>query len=110
MEKENIPEIFGSMIFNDKVMKSRLSKGVYNSLKKTIDENVKLEPNMAEAVATQMKDWAIEKGATHFTHWFQPLTGITVGKHDSFMPHPMIVIYLHQDYLGAKYQKASLYI
>ena len=68
MEKENIPKLFGSMIFNDKVMKSRLSKDIYNSFKKTIDENVKLEPNIAEAVATQMKDWAIEKGATHFTH------------------------------------------
>ena len=89
MEKENIPELFGSMIFNDRVMKSRLTKSVYNSLKKTIDENVKLEPNIAEAVATQMKDWAIEKGATHFTHWFQPLTGMTAGKHDSFIsPSP----------------------
>ncbi len=77
MEKVNVPELFGSMVFDDRVMKARLSSSVYNSLRKTIDENQKLDNEVAEAVAAQMRDWAIEKGATHFTHWFQPLTGVT---------------------------------
>ncbi|MCR4655500.1 MAG: glutamine synthetase III [Lachnospiraceae bacterium] len=85
MEKQDITEIFGSMVFDDRVMRSRLSAEVYNSLRKTIDENVKLDENVAEAVATEMKNWAVEKGATHFTHWFQPLTGVTAEKHDSFI-------------------------
>ena len=89
MEKQSVPEIFGSMVFDDRVMKARLSAKVYHSLKKTIDENVKLEEDVAEAVAAQMRDWAVENGATHFTHWFQPLTGITAEKHDSFItPSP----------------------
>ncbi|WP_026508130.1 glutamine synthetase III family protein [Butyrivibrio sp. MC2013] len=89
MEKTNVPEIFGSMVFDDRVMRARLSSDVYNSLRKTIDENVKLNEAVAEAVAAEMRDWAIEKGATHFTHWFQPLTGVTAEKHDSFIsPSP----------------------
>ncbi len=89
MKKQNVPELFGSMVFDDRVMRSRLSADVYNSLKKTMDENVKLENDIAEAVATEMRDWAVEKGATHFTHWFQPLTGVTAEKHDSFItPSP----------------------
>ena len=89
MEKVNVPELFGSMVFDDRVMKARLSSSVYNSLRKTIDENQKLDNEVAEAVAAQMRDWAIEKGATHFTHWFQPLTGVTAEKHDSFIsPSP----------------------
>ena len=89
MEKQNVPEIFGSMVFDDRVMRARLSADVYSSLKKTIDENEKLDEEVAEAVALQMRDWAVEKGATHFTHWFQPLTGVTAEKHDSFItPSP----------------------
>ncbi len=89
MEKQNVPEIFGSMVFDDRVMRARLSAKVYNSLKKTIDENERLDEAVAEAVAAEMRDWAVEKGATHFTHWFQPLTGVTAEKHDSFIcPSP----------------------
>ena len=89
MKKQNVPEIYGSMVFDDRVMKARLSADVYYSLKKTIDENETLDVEVAEAVALQMRDWAVEKGATHFTHWFQPLTGVTAEKHDSFItPSP----------------------
>ena len=89
MKKQNVPELYGSMVFDDSVMRARLSSDVYQSLKRTMDENVKLEADVAEAVAAQMKDWAVEKGATHFTHWFQPLTGVTAEKHDSFIsPSP----------------------
>jgi len=85
MDKINVPEMFGTMVFNDKVMKARLSDEIYASLKKTIDENVRLDDAVADAVAEEMKNWAIENGATHFTHWFQPLTGVTAEKHDSFI-------------------------
>ncbi|MCX7708575.1 MAG: glutamine synthetase III [Clostridia bacterium] len=78
-------EIFGSNVFNDSVMRERLPKATYKALKKTIDEGLPLDPAVAEVVANAMKDWAIEKGATHFTHWFQPMTGITAEKHDSFI-------------------------
>ena len=89
MEKQNVPELFGSMVFDDRVMRARLSSDVYESLRKTIDENEKLDEEVAQAVAKEMRDWAIEKGATHFTHWFQPLTGVTAEKHDSFIsPSP----------------------
>ena len=89
MKKEKVPEIFGSMVFDDRVMRARLSDKVYASLKKTIDENADLDVNVAEAVAQEMRDWAVERGATHFTHWFQPLTGVTAEKHDSFItPSP----------------------
>ena len=85
MEKINVPELFGSLVFNDKEMKARLSEDVYASLRKTIDENVRLDEDVADAVAEEMKNWALEHGATHFTHWFQPLTGVTAEKHDSFI-------------------------
>lgn len=89
MEKVNVPELFGSLVFDDKVMRARLSDEVYSSLRKTIDENVRLDEAVADAVAKEMKNWAIEHGATHFTHWFQPLTGVTAEKHDSFIsPSP----------------------
>ena len=89
MAKQNVPELFGSLVFDDRVMRARLSAEVYDSLKKTIDENAKLDVDVAEAVAAEMRDWAVEKGATHFTHWFQPLTGVTAEKHDSFItPSP----------------------
>lgn len=81
----SVPEIFGSMVFNDKVMKERLPKQVYKDLTATIKSGKKLTIEVANVVANSMKDWAIEKGATHFTHWFQPMTGITAEKHDSFI-------------------------
>ena len=80
-----VPEMFGSMVFNDDVMRARLPKDTYKSLKKTIQQGSPLELDVANVVANAMKDWAIEKGATHFTHWFQPLTGVTAEKHDSFI-------------------------
>ncbi len=84
-----VTEIFGSKVFDDRVMKATLSARVYNSLKKTIDEGEDLDISVANAVAAAMKDWAVENGATHYTHWFQPLTGITAEKHDSFIsPSP----------------------
>ena len=85
----NVTEIFGSMVFDDRIMKATLSDKVYKSLKQTIDEGTPLDISIANAVASAMKDWAVSKGATHYTHWFQPLTGITAEKHDSFInPSP----------------------
>lgn len=81
----NVSEIFGSMVFNDKVMKERLPKDIYQTMKKAIANGESLDRRIADVVASAMKDWAIEKGATHFTHWFQPMTGITAEKHDSFI-------------------------
>lgn len=81
----NVSEIFGSMVFNDKVMKERLPKDIYQTMKKAIANGQSLDRRIADVVASAMKDWAIEKGATHFTHWFQPMTGITAEKHDSFI-------------------------
>ena len=81
----NVPEVFGSMVFDDRMMKARLSANVYNSLQQTITQGKKLESGVANAVADAMKEWAISLGATHFTHWFQPMTGITAEKHDSFI-------------------------
>ena len=80
-----ISELFGSMVFNDTVMHDRLPKEIYRSLRKTIDEGKELDLSVANVVASAMKDWAIEKGATHYSHWFQPMTGITAEKHDSFL-------------------------
>ena len=86
---KTVPEYFGSLVFDDRVMKATLSAKVYASLKKTIDEGETLDIGVANAVADAMKDWALSKGATHFTHWFQPMTGITAEKHDSFIsPSP----------------------
>lgn len=83
--KVNVPAIFGSQVFNDDVMREKLPKDVYKSLRKTIDQGKDLDINVANAVANAMKDWAVEKGATHYTHWFQPLTDFTAEKHDSFI-------------------------
>ena len=80
-----ISAIFGSMVFNDDEMRKRLPKETYKALHKTMDEGRSLKPDVANAVASAMKEWAVEKGATHFTHWFQPMTGITAEKHDSFI-------------------------
>lgn len=81
----NVTEIFGSNVFNEKVMKQRLPKDIYKALKETVENGTPLRPDIADVVANAMKDWAIEKGATHYTHWFQPLTGFTAEKHDSFI-------------------------
>ena len=84
-----VPEYFGSLVFDDRVMKAKLPTEVYDAIKKTISEGARLDSELATAVAAAMKDWAVEHGATHFTHWFQPLTGITAEKHDSFIaPSP----------------------
>ena len=86
---KNISEYFGCLVFDDRVMKANLSAKVYQSLKKTIDEGAQLDISVANAVAAAMKEWAVSHGATHYTHWFQPLTGITAEKHDSFIsPSP----------------------
>ena len=82
---ETVPEMFGANVFDDRQMKARLSEKVYNSLRRTIDEGKQLDISLANAVALAMKDWAVEKGATHYTHWFQPMTGVTAEKHDSFI-------------------------
>ena len=82
---KDVPSVFGSMVFNDAVMRARLPKDTYKALKKTISQGTHLELDVANVVASAMKDWAVEKGATHFTHWFQPMTGVTAEKHDSFL-------------------------
>ena len=81
----SIPETFGCMVFNDDVMRERLPKEVYKSLTRTIGVGKQIDPSIADVVANAMKDWAVEKGATHYTHWFQPLTGVTAEKHDAFI-------------------------
>ena len=80
-----VPELFGSLSFNETVMRDRLPKDVFKALKQTMEEGTPLAPGVANVVASVMKDWAIERGATHFTHWFQPMTGVTAEKHDSFL-------------------------
>ena len=84
----NVADIFGEDVFTDKVMQERLPKKVYRALRKTIEEGKELDLATADVIAAAMKDWAIEKGATHYTHWFQPLTGVTAEKHDSFITAP----------------------
>ena len=89
MENTNsIMDIFGTNVFNDKAMRQYLPKSVYYELKKTIEGRKELDPAIADVVAAAIKKWAIEKGATHYTHWFQPLTGFTAEKHDSFITPP----------------------
>ena len=80
-----LTEVFGSNVFNDQVMKERLPRQIYQALRETIEKDIPLRPDVADVVADAMKDWALERGATHYTHWFQPLTGITAEKHDSFI-------------------------
>ena len=82
---KDIPDIFGSMVFNDVVMQAKLPKDIYKELKETISQGRHLELNVANVVANAMKNWAVEKGVTHYTHWFQPMTGTTAEKHDSFI-------------------------
>lgn len=86
-KKVNVSEIFGANVFNESVMRARLPKAVYKELQKTIELGKELNPEIADTVANAMKDWAVENGATHYTHWFQPMTGITAEKHDAFI-HP----------------------
>ncbi len=89
MKKERVQDYFGSKVFNDQVMKERLPRDVYKALHKTIDEGMHLQMDLANELAGAMKNWAVEQGATHFTHWFQPMTGVTAEKHDSFIsPQP----------------------
>ncbi len=83
--KKPIPELYGSMVFSDRVMRSKLPKDIYKALRKTVNDNLPLETDVANAVAVAMKEWAVENGATHYTHWFQPMTGFTAEKHDSFI-------------------------
>ena len=85
MSIRNVPEMFGSMVFSETVMKERLPKETYKALKRTREKGEPLDPQVANIVANAMKEWAVEKGVTHFTHWFQPMTGITAEKHDSFI-------------------------
>ena len=86
MEKtERVPEIFASLVFSEDVMRERLPKDVYKSLLNTIANGKEIDPSIADVVAGAMRDWAIEHGATHYTHWFQPLTGVTAEKHDAFL-------------------------
>ena len=84
MEKK-ITDIFGTLVFDEEIMEERLAKDTFNELQKTIKEGKSLNLKIANAVANAMKDWAIEHGATHYTHWFQPMTGVTAEKHDSFI-------------------------
>lgn len=86
---KSVQQLFGEDVFNDTVMKERLPRKVYEALKRNIDEGTELSPETADMVAHEMKEWALEKGATHFTHWFQPLTGVTAEKHDSFITAPL---------------------
>jgi glutamine synthetase len=85
MATVNVPEIFGSMVFNQSVMKEMLPEETYNALKNTMEDGTPLDLEAANQIAEAMKNWAISKGATHYSHWFQPLTGITAEKHDSFL-------------------------
>ena len=85
----NVADIFGENVFNDTVMQERLPKKVYKNLRKTIEEGKDLDLETADVIAHEMKEWAIEKGATHYTHWFLPLTGVTAEKHDSFISAPL---------------------
>ena len=84
----HVADIFGEDVFNDRVMQERLPRRVYRELRRTIEEGKDLDPLVADEIAEAMKEWAIGKGATHYTHWFQPLTGVTAEKHDSFLTAP----------------------
>ena len=84
-ETKKLPELFGSLVFNEGTMKERLSSASYSAWKKCVTEGTPLDLSTANEIAEAMKQWAVEKGATHFTHWFQPMTGVTAEKHDSFI-------------------------
>ena len=103
---KNIPELYGSLVFSDKVMKNKLPKDVYRALRKTIENGTHLELEVANSVAVAMKEWAVENGATHFTHWFQPMTGITAEKHDSFIT-PVGDSEINMDFSGKELVKGE---
>ena len=84
----NVAGIFGENVFNDTVMRERLPKSVYKKLKQTIEDGSELDPSIADVVAQAMKEWAVDNGATHYSHWFQPMTGVTAEKHNSFISNP----------------------
>lgn len=106
-EVMNVAEIFGKNVFNETVMKERLPKSVFKKMKKTIEDGAELDPSIADVVAHAMKDWAIERGATHYTHWFQPLTGVTAEKHDSFISAPDAEGKVIMEFSGKELIKAS---
>ncbi|HBA62967.1 MAG TPA: glutamine synthetase type III [Lachnospiraceae bacterium] len=103
---QNIPELYGSLVFSDKVMRNKLPKDVYKALRKTIENGTHLELDVANSVAVAMKEWAVENGATHFTHWFQPMTGITAEKHDSFIS-PTGSCEINMDFSGKELVKGE---
>lgn len=103
----NVSEIFGKNVFNDAVMRERLPKSVYKKLKQTIEDGKELDPSIADVVAHAMKDWAIDHGATHYTHWFQPLTGVTAEKHDSFISVPNAEGRIRMDFSGKELIKGE---
>lgn len=103
---KSIPELYGSLVFSDKVMKDKLPKDIYKALRKTIENGTHFELDVANAVAVAMKEWAVENGATHFTHWFQPMTGITAEKHDSFIS-PVGDCEINMDFSGKELVKGE---
>lgn len=103
----NVAEMFGQNVFNDAVMRERLPKSVYKKLKQTIEDGKELDPSIADVVAHAMKDWAIDHGATHYTHWFQPLTGVTAEKHDSFISVPNAEGKVRMDFSGKELIKGE---
>ena len=100
-------EIFGQNVFNQDVMRERLPKAVFKNLKKTIDEGLPLDPSIADVVATAMKEWAIEKGATHFTHWFQPMTGVTAESSKGLVKEPVTEVLVANVRVMATNQKST---
>ena len=100
-----VVDIFGEYVFNDTVMKERLPKKVYQKLQETIKEGTDLDLATADIIAHEMKEWAIEQGATHYTHWFQPLTGVTAEKHDSFITAPNEQGKVLMSFSGKEYQR-----
>ena len=107
-EELNVEELFASKVFTLGKMKERLPKSTYKEVKKIMDQGGELSPATADVVATAMKDWAIENGATHYTHWFQPLTGITAEKHDAFVTHPDEDGRMIMEFSGKELTRASL--
>ena len=94
---QSIPEMYGSLVFNDKVMRSKLPKDMYKALKKTIENGTHLELDVANSVAVAMKEWATENGATHYTHWFQPMTNVTAEKHPASRQADFVLLLKQED-------------
>ena len=107
MEKINVEEIFASRVFTRSTMRERLPGEVYREVLRVMDKGGELSPAAADVVAKAMKDWAVENGATHYTHWFQPLTGITAEKHDSFVSHPDVSGKMIMDFSGRELIKGE---